>query len=337
MPRIKIAERGEDAQPATWQEQITARVRVGKLVPLISAAVGNDLVLGGQDALEEKYAKYSDYTTLDQRGLPHVAQVRSLIVERLADPLAIKEDYINFIKNHLFDLAIADNVPKEDRDEVEHKFDELTFSDFCTQLGYPRFESDHSNPLMILASFPLPIYLTTGYHNFMEVALKFAGKQPRTEFSRWHGDLVRIPTVFDGVYVPTKNEPLVYHLHGYDAHPASLVLTEDHHLKFLVDCSRDVGRDTDPIHIRVREAVSASSLMVLGYDLRSWEFRSILWGLIRRRSQSLTSVTSIQLQPSEIEKRYLDRYLGSEEIQFKVYWGSVKEYLQSVAKAVNNG
>jgi hypothetical protein len=311
-------------------------VRAGKLVPLISAAVGNELVLGGQDALEDKYAKYSGYT-LDQRSLPHMAQVRSLIDERLTDPLAIKEDYINFVKNHVFDLAIADHVPQADRDEVEDKFDELTFSDFCQQLGYPRFQPERSNPLLILASFPLPIYLTTGYHDFMEVALKFAGKQPRTEFSRWHGDLARIPAVLDGAYVPTRNEPLVYHLHGYDAYPASLVLTEDHHLKFLVDCSRDAGRDTDPIHSRVREAVSASSLMVLGYDLRSWEFRSILWGLIRRRSQSLTSVTSIQLQPSELERRYLDNYLGSEEIQFKAYWGSVEEYLHSVAQAVNNG
>ena len=111
MPRIKIAERSDDAQPATWQEQITARVRAGKLVPLISAALGNDLVLGGQDALEEKYAKYSGYA-LDQRSLPHVAQVRSLIDEHLTDPLAIKEDYINFVKNHLFDIAVADNVPK---------------------------------------------------------------------------------------------------------------------------------------------------------------------------------------------------------------------------------
>lgn len=336
MPLLKNLEKGINPQPATWQEQITARVRAGKLVPLVSAMVGNDLVLGGQNALEEEYAKYGGYT-LDQRDLPHVAQVRSLIDEGLSDPLAIKEDYINFVKNHVFKMAVADNVPQDDRDEVEAKFDALAFSDFCQQLGYPHLEPDHSNPLLILASFPLPIYLTTGYHNFLEAALKFVGKQPRTDFSRWHGDLDRIPTVFDSQYVPSKNEPLVYHLHGYDAYPASLVLTEDHYLKFLVDCSRDAGRDIDPIHSRVREAVSASSLMVLGYDLRSWEFRSILWGLIRRRSQSLTSVTSIQLQPSETERRYLDNYLGSDEIQFKAYWGSVAEYLRSVAQAVNNG
>ena len=113
MPRIKIAERGDEFQTTTWQEQITARVRAGKLVPLISASVGNDLVLGGQDVLEDKYAKYSGYT-LDQRGLPYVAQVRSLIDERLTDPLAIKEDYINFVKNHVFDLAVAVHVSSGD-------------------------------------------------------------------------------------------------------------------------------------------------------------------------------------------------------------------------------
>ena len=99
-----------------------------------------------------------------------------------------------------------------------------------------------------MADFDLPIYLTTSYHNFIEVALKRAGKEPRTEICRWHKGLESIPSVFDDEdYEPTKDEPLVYHLHGSDLHPESLVLSEDNYLEFLVAISVHKGKDQDLI------------------------------------------------------------------------------------------
>ena len=66
---------------------------------------------------------------------------------------------------------------------------------------------------------------------------------------------------------PSKEQPLVYHLHGFDQYPESLVLTEDDYLEFLVAISSDKGRNTDPVPKPVREALVESSLLLLGHSL----------------------------------------------------------------------
>lgn len=328
MPRIKI---GQKKVSRTWQQTITERIRAGKVVPLISNVVSNDLVLGGHAELVKTYATYIDYPLPENDNLTQMAQFMSVTDETATDPRVVKEDYINFIKNRLFDIAETNGVSKDILAELEEEFDDVTFSEFSERLGYPRFGADPMSPLLILAQFPLPIYLTTSYHNFIEVALKRAGKKPRTEICHWHKGLESIPSAFDDDYQPTKEEPLVYHLHGLDTQPGSLVLTEDDHMEFLVAISQNVGRGTDPVPRRVRQAMADSSLILLGYDLRSWDFRVLFWGLIKPRPLQQTSV-SIQLVPDEIERKYLQKYLS--EFEFQVYWGDIYQYTQELLEGV---
>lgn len=328
MPRIKT---GQPKIAKTWQQTIIERIRVGKVVPVVGNVVSNNLALGGHDRLVEAYAQYTNYP-LDDFDLIRIAQYISVTDESVTDPRAVKEDYINFIKNRLFDLAEANNVPAEVLAEVEEEFDDVNFSEFSERLGYPSFNQPALNPFLILAELPLPIYLTTSYHNFIEVALKQAGKSPRTDICRWHKGLEGIPSVFkENDYQPSKDEPLVYHLHGFDAYPASLVLTEDDHMEFLVAISQNMGRETDPIPRRVRQAMADSSLVLLGYSLRNWDFRVLFWGLIKPRPLQQTSV-SVQLVPDEIERNYLQKYL--DEFEFKIYWGDIHQYTQELRQAL---
>ncbi|RME74188.1 MAG: SIR2 family protein [Chloroflexi bacterium] len=328
MPRIKI---GQPKIARTWKQTIAERIRAGKVVPIVSNVVGNNLVLGGHDKLVADYARYTGYP-LDDRSLPHIAQFTSVIDESVGDPRGVKEDYINFVKNKLFDLAEQNGVPRDTLDELEDVFDDVVFSEFAERLGYPRYENDPTNPLLILAEFPLPIYLTTCYHDFLETALRRAGKRPHTDICRWHEGLKGIPSVFDDGYQPSRNEPLVYHLHGLDTYPGSLVLTEDDYMEFLVAISQNLGRDTDPIPRRVRQAMADSSLLLLGYNLQSWDFRSLFWGLIKPRPLQQTSVF-VQLMPGEAEKLFLQKYLN--EFEFKVYWGDVSQYVQELRQLVS--
>jgi hypothetical protein len=113
------------------------------------------------------------------------------------------------------------------------------------------------------------------------------------------------------------------------------VLTEDDTLTFLVACAQNFGKNTDPVHGRVRQALSDSSLLLLGYELQGWDFRSLFWGLIVQRTRALTSVISIQLEPSQVEKLYLQKYLDGYD--FKVSWGSVQDCLTTLSKAVSDG
>jgi len=328
MPRIRT---GQRKVARTWQQVIIERIKAGKVVPLISNVGSNDLVLGGNADLINAYATYINYPLPDKDNLPQMAQFISVTDENVTDPRVVKEDYINFVKNRLFDIAERDGTDEDALAEIEERFDDVDFSEFSETLGYPRFSPDQINPLLILAEFPLPIYLTTSYHNFIEVALRRAGKNPRTEICRWHKGLESIPSVFDNDYQPTKDEPLVYHLHGFDAHPGSLILTEDDYMEFLVAISQNVGRGTDPIPRRIRQAMADSSLVLLGYNLRSWDFRVLFWGLIKPRPLQQTSV-SLQLSPNDVEKKYLQKYLN--EFEFKVYWGDIYQYTQELRQAL---
>lgn len=334
MPRVRIHD-SSGMQTATWQQTITERIRNGKLVPIISNSVSNDLVLGGNNEVVQAYATYSNY----QKGpasLAQMAQFKSIVDPSISDLLALKEDYVNFVKNHLFDIAEREKQDRTTLDKVEIQFDQLTFSNFCNELEYPNFTDRRNHPLLNLAAFELPIYVTTSYHDFLEKALREAGKEPRTDICRWHNELEKIPSVFDDKeYVPSREEPLVYHLHGWDEYPDSLVLTEDEYLQFLVATSQNVGRSTDPVHKRVRQAMSDSSLMLLGYGLQNWDFRSLFWGLITQRTRSLTSVVAIQLEPDDVEKEYLDTYLGGYD--FMVTWSEVNIYLRELVQVISNG
>lgn len=326
MPRVKTA--GVlTPQPATWEQTITDRIQSGQLVPIVSGAACYDLMLGGQEALLDAYTQYGGIQ-VERRSLPYMTQVRRILDERISDERKLREDYVNFVKNRLYDLAEAAAVDPDVLAAVAEQFDYLSFLKFCNELDYPRFDQDTHHPLLVLAALPLPIYITTDYHGFLEMALRYAGKTPCTELCRWHNDLRDLPSALADGFEPTAQTPLVYHLHGFDEYPDSLVLAEDDFLKFLVACTQNVGRDTDPIPKRIRRAMSDSSLMLLGYGLSNWDFRSLFWGLIEPRTRRLTSVLSIQLEPSDLEERYYQKYFA--RYDFNVFWGSMPAYMQKL-------
>jgi hypothetical protein len=79
----------------------------------------------------------------------------------------------------------------------------------------------------------------------------------------------------------------------------------------------------------VRQALAESSLLLLGYGLRHWDFRVIFRGLIkptdnRRRPASV----SIQLE-NVLEREYLKHYL-KQEGRFGVYWGTPQQFMQEL-------
>jgi hypothetical protein len=111
-----------------------------------------------------------------------------------------------------------------------------------------------------------------------------------------------------------------------------LVLTEDDYLEFLVAISRDMSRETDRIPKRVRQALADSSLILLGYDLHSWEFRTLFWGLIKCRPPIQQENVSVQVAPDDKEKPYLDKYLS--EARFRVVWEEVYQYIRELYQLV---
>jgi hypothetical protein len=201
---------------------------------------------------------------------------------------------------------------------------DLISSEFAS-VPAPDFTVEHE-PHAVLASLPLPVYMTTNYDDFMTQALRAEGKSPRQEICRWNtSPAVRLePAVLgsDDGSPPTPATPVVYHLHGHLEVPESLVLTEDDYLDFLVAVSRD-DRLLPP---EIQRALAGTSLLFVGYRLSDWDFRVIHRGLVMAGEQSLRRLSvTVQLPPAAAAQSYLDRYFGAMKV--RVYWGDAEDFM----------
>jgi hypothetical protein len=180
----------------------------------------------------------------------------------------------------------------------------------------------------VLAHLPLSIYITTNYDHSMFEALVAAGKDPRREICRWNGSpaVEQEPSPFDDTaYKPSVANPVVYHLHGHVDLPESIVLTEDDYLDFLVT----VTRDPNLLPHYVKRALSAHSLVFIGYRLADWDFRVIHRGLMASVAASLRRLNiTVQLPDPEAAREYLDRYY--EGLPARVYWGSAAQFAEDL-------
>jgi hypothetical protein len=309
-------------------QNFVERIRTGKVVPVISHEALADLVLGGRQQLVAGYADYIQYPLADRDNLLKMAKYVS-INNATWDDWALKADYLNFVKNLVYTQAQTNGAATTLLEEAAAEIDSLTLSVFAERLGYPRFEHGLDDPLLILAGLPLPIYITTSYHDFIEAALRRAGKEPHSEVCRWHRGLDSIRSVFVNNYEPSTTEPLVFHLLGRDDRPDSLVLTEDDYLQLIMAIAQENGKATDAIPDRVRRAMADSALMILGYDIAGWAFRVLFWGLIKPSPVKQTGFFSLQVAPDEKEKKYLQDYLKY-ETRFEVFWGDIVEYTKQL-------
>lgn len=312
---------------------IIRRIKGGKCTPIVSYRVSSRH-FSDNDAVVSAWADDLGYPLADRHNLARVAQYASSI---RADALSAKEEYLDFLKRRLLNRFRQEQSPDHNAflDTLEDEISDLSFSEVAARLDYPRYESELDDPLRILAELPLPVYLTTNFASFIEDALKAAGKAPRVEVCSWRNDVeADVPSVFeqDPDYKPSVEEPLVYHIHGLDARPSSLILAEDDYLDFLFN----VAQDPETIPKRVAVALADSSLLLLGYHLQDWDFRVIYRGLItsRRSSRRLMSL-SIQLTPDPQgvdnladAQEYLERYFKG--ANFEIYWGDVQSFMKEL-------
>lgn len=199
-------------------------------------------------------------------------------------------------------------------------------------LPAPDFEIP-DEPHSVLASLPVPIYLTTNFNRYMELALIHHKKNPIRELCRWNETTKHNESVFDAkeVFEPTVANPVVYHLFGYDKSAESLVLTEDDYLDYLVN----ISKDEMIIPSRIQRAISSTSLMIVGYTLGDWAFKVLFRGLISARHSRMNRISvTVQLPPVSQDpddpkqqrlQKYFDDYFGGAGI--RAYWGTTKEFI----------
>ncbi len=104
------------------------------------------------------------------------------------DPEFAREEFLEFAKQDLWEKERA-NVGDNSRlldmlDMLQDELPDLSLSEVAQRLQYPQSQSV-KNVLDILGDLPLPLYLTTSYHDFIIRALTNAGKNPNGS----HGEI----------------------------------------------------------------------------------------------------------------------------------------------------
>ena len=299
------------------------RINIDRVVPVISDQAVLGLSPNDYDKMVEGYAcEVVGYPLPDRTNLERAAKYHQL-VGRLSD-MDLKSDYLNWTKNFVYRQRQTQGADSKLLADAAAEMDNLSVSDFARRLGYPAFEGGPSDPLLVLADLPLSFYVTTSPYTFLEEALGKAGKEPQTELCRWKSDLDAIPRLAGND--PSVTRPWVYHLHGLDRHPDSLVLTEDDHLEFIVNTCQGRGSEAaDRIPGKVRTALG-QHLMLLGFSLSGWAFRGLYAGIIKQLPRHEDrGVCALQLTPNEHEKQYLEDYVRR-EAHFDVFWGDLPQY-----------
>lgn len=245
-------------------------------------------------------------------------------------------------------LAQKHEYPMEDHDDLARVTQYVSIHKVSTPLlkrevaqlfsGAPSDFRDHDDPHGVLADLPLSVYVTTNYDDLMCQALLSRSRQPLRAVCPWYTqDSTKLLEARKPFRQPERvrpNAPIVYHLHGHQSVPESLVLTEDDYIEFLVQASKNKNLLPPPI----REALSSRLLLFIGYSLNDWTFRVLFRGLLAvQPSYAQYSHLSVQLPPTrkgtpEEEqdriKEYLDEYFSKQNIS--VFWGTANDFAQQL-------
>jgi hypothetical protein len=146
-----------------------------------------------------------------------------------------------------------------------------------------------------LASMDFPIIITTNYDQLMEQALRDHGKEPRvTVYSADENE----ETI--DIDDPSPERPVVYKLHGDIRERVSLVVTDEDYIQFVMRMMTTKER-CDPIPLSLKEALTESAMLLVGYSLLDYNLRLLFKTLRWKLDPANTPVMySVDYRPDEL-------------------------------------
>lgn len=183
-----------------------------------------------------------------------------------------------------------------------------------------------SAALRALADLDFPMIVTTNYDHILERALRAAGKEPQV--------LVYNPeryTVTDDFKAFGVKKPAVFKMHGDVGDPASLVITDEDYITFLMRMA-DSG-PTYPVPGEVMYHLKKLPTLFVGYSLMDYNLRLLFKSL--RWKVDLAEVPdtySVDLYPDPL---IVDVY-ANERRQVQFIAQNVWEFVPALYKRVRN-
>ena len=328
---IWYATGGGDREFDKWPA-LLGSIENGKALPILGTSMLESLV-GDLRDLTRSWAEAHGFpgAWIQEEDLPRVAQFLSVVQadEYLRTTLfvgGLRERIAERIARLLGQQALKSRV-----------MDATPIDELVRRCGREQRRRDANDPHRVIASLPLPIYITANPDDLLFDALIEAGKAPQREFCRWTSRADFPPGIYqqEPGFEPTVQRPLVYYLFGHLSDLVSVVLTMDDYLDHLLA----VSQDQELIPRLVRGALAKRALLFLGFRSDDWDFRALFrfivsqpGGEARRRFAHVAA----QLEPDEGRlpsperaRQYLEQCFGHENVT--IYWGTVERFAADIA------
>ena len=307
---------GERANFEKWPALLQS-IKAGRCTPIVGPGLAEPLFGSTRDLAARWAETYRYPLASDREGLPQVAQY--LVVHQNSDfPRLELEGSLR--------AALCERYPEA----VSKDMSEAPLDDLLVAVSAWRSARGELDAHALLASFSLPIYVTTAVDRLLERSLSARGREPASVVCAWQGDA----EAEDAELRPDVAHPLVYHLFGrLDARDA-MVLTEDDHFDFLIG----VTGNRDLMPVTVRRALADTALLFLGFHMEDWNFRVLFRSIMNQQGggrRKRYAHIAAQIDPEqgraidpERARHYLEQYFGDADIT--IYWGSADDFLREL-------
>lgn len=243
---------------------------------------------------------------------------------------ALREYVVRYLRRKFHDQLTPELMTEPVRDGLVDRM--------VSHIGAGLRKADPNEVHTLLARMPVPIYVNANRDNLLHDALVEQGKKPHIQLCTWRssGDqgIAHGPQA-EPEYVPSVDEPLIFHVFGNYHYPESLVITEDDYFEFLMEVTRNATQEKTRIPPAVARAIASSGWLLLGFQVEDWDFRVVLGSVLRQPGRVLsfwrTSV-AIQMNPTderiapERTYKYLRKYLEAQS-HVDLFWSSPEQFM----------
>jgi hypothetical protein len=320
---------------------LIATIGNGDCTPILGPSLLEPLA-GTQRELARRWAElhHLPVSRLCQKDLPQVAQ--DLVVMQ-------GEPFVRALLSNELKKAI---IERHSMCCLPDGSDALQLDALIRRVGQEHRRNDPAEPHKVLASLPIPVYVTTNPDNLLFEALEESTyvdedgrvnrKQPKQEFCRWRcsGNINWPKSHMDDTgWEATVGQPLVYHLFGGIKVQNSVVLTEDNFFDYL----NGITREEKSLPTQVRHRLSDSALLILGFNLDEWSFRVLLRSIMGQQgTRRLSNYThfAVQIDPEDAHvvdpdraRQYLENQISG--IKLSIYWGGIEDFINTLHEKWN--
>jgi hypothetical protein len=320
-------------------EPLIASIRDEECTPIIGPDL-TEALIGARSLVARRMAEAFQFpfAPYDRENLPRVAQYLAVYKTTGFMPRTLAQYLCQELR-----ARHGEELPAELRAaalETASRKELLRLLETLLDYAWQRRQSaDPDEPHRVLASLPLPIYITADSSNLLPMALRAAGKQPQVVMCPWNDYTRQAPSIYlaEPDYEPEPARPLVYQLFGRLDEPDSIVLAEDDFFDHLIG----ITRNKDLIPAAVRHALADTALLFLGFRMDDWTFRVFFRSLLSQQGSGRRShypQIAVQVAPDDDRivdpvraQRYLEEYVNR-GAAIDVYWGSSQDFVGDLAR-----